>query len=115
VKRLNGAIALAVVLCLSGGSSSAAEIILTANVLRVHPLADGSIVLMMTADSSSCTNTSTPYKHYHVKVGQNNVTTDGLRAIQATAMTAFSTGYRLAVYFDDGTTFCYVNRVLLKE
>lgn len=104
-------------LCLGAIASvaSATEVNLFTHVLRVHPLADGSIVLMMTTDSPSCTSTATPNKHYTIKVGQNGVSADGLRAMQATAMTAVATGYRLTIYFDDATSFCYVNRILMRE
>ena len=115
MNRLAGVCFLVAWLCGAWQSASAAEVNHTAGVLRVHPLANGTIVLMLTSDSASCTSTATPYKHYNITVGQGGVTIDGLRAIHAAAMTAYATNARLTLYFDDATSSCYVTRAILRE
>jgi hypothetical protein len=86
----------------------------TSYLLQVHPLADGTVVLMFTSDSANCPSTASP-KQYRIAAGQNGVTADGLRAMQATALTAFATGTRLEIAFDNGSVNCYVNRALIRE
>ena len=77
-------------------------------VKSVYPLYDGSFVIILTNDTSTCPAT-TP-KYFYVTPGQNMVTVDGVKAMLATALTAYATGSSLALSFDDATTYCYVNR-----
>lgn len=92
----------------------AAEYLHAELLLRVHPLADGTVVLMFVSDNANCPSTASP-KEYRIALGQNGMTADGLRAIQATALTALATGARLEIAFDNGTSNCYVNRALIRE
>jgi len=92
----------------------AAEYLHASYLLRVHPLADGTLILMFVTDSTNCPSSASP-KEFRVALGQNGMTADGLRAIQATALTALATGARLEVAFDNGSANCYVNRALIRE
>jgi len=75
----------------------------------VYPLADGSFVLIFTQSGSNCHSLNSP-PYFYVTAGQNGVTADGVKAMLATALTAFSLGKTLAGAFDDSTPNCYVNR-----
>jgi len=75
----------------------------------VYPQADGSFVLGFVNDAGTCSNTNSP-KYFYVVAGQNGVTADGVKAMLATALTAFATGSSLSGAFDDATPACYINR-----
>jgi len=92
----------------------AAEVLHTAYVTRVYPQADGEIRLSFSSEHPNCTNTATP-KWYFIKVGQNGVTADGLRAMHATALTALAMERRLTIAFDDSLSGCYINRLQILE
>ena len=92
--------------------SGAAEISLNATITTVYPLSDGSVIITFSAQSPSCTNGSSPKYHY-ISVGYNGVTQPGLKNLFAVAMLAFSTGKVVAVYFDDSTPNCFINRIYL--
>lgn len=104
--RIAGTLAL-LLLC---GVAHAAEVWHTSTLKRIYPLANGSIVLQFDSESASCTATTNP-KYYNIVVGQNGVTTDGLRNMLAVALTAFSTGRSISIAFDDASPSCYVNRL----
>jgi hypothetical protein len=87
----------------------AATAYLQSTLTSVYPLSDGSFILNFTNDTSTCSSPNTP-KYFYVTAGQNGVTADGVKAMLATALTAFSLGKTLAIAFDDATTFCYINR-----
>lgn len=89
--------------------ASAAPAWIQSTVKFVYPLGDGSFVLGFVNDAGTCTSTNSP-KYFYVVAGQNGVTADGLKAMLATALTAFSTGSTLSASFDDATSSCYINR-----
>ncbi len=95
-------------LTITCSNSYAAYSSVQSTVKSVYPLSDGSFVVILTNDTSTCT-APTP-KYFYVTPGQNGVTLDGAKAMLATALTAFATGSSLALSFDDATTSCYVNR-----
>jgi hypothetical protein len=78
----------------------------------VYPMANGSFVVTLNTDPPNCTAPSSP-KYLWVAVGQNGVTAEGLKAMLATALAALAAGKQLQVAFDDSTTYCYVNRMLI--
>jgi hypothetical protein len=90
---------------------SAAERWQISTVKFVYPLANGDFVIGLDSDSSFCTSTSSPNKYYHVLVGQYGVTAEGSNKIYAAAMLALATRQTLSLAFDDGTAYCYVNRL----
>lgn len=97
-----------------GNSAIAAEVWHTAYLKYVYPQANGSVVLVFTADSASCTSPNNP-KYYSITVGQNSVTVDGLRAMHATALTAFAMERQVQFAFDNATANCYITRLLVLE
>jgi hypothetical protein len=96
-------------LALTCFNSYAAISSVQSTVKSVYPLSDGSFVIILTNDTSTCAAAAP--KYFFVTPGQNGVTLDGAKAMLATALTAFATGSSLALVFDDATTSCYVNRI----
>ncbi len=82
----------------------------TSTIRSVYPLSDGSVVLTFDSDSPNCSNASDP-DYYYIRVGQNGMTSDGLKLLYAAALTAFTTGSRVSINYDDATTGCYINRL----
>ena len=93
-------------------NSYAAASIVQSTVKSVYPQADGSFVIILANDTSTCTATSP--KYFYVMPGQNGMTVDGAKAMLATALTAFALGSSLELIFDDATTSCYVNRIVIQ-
>jgi hypothetical protein len=65
-------------------------------------------------DHASCTSAASP-DYYYITVGQNGVTADGLRAMHATALTAFAMERQVSIAFDNATANCYINRLIVLE
>ena len=103
-----------VMLSLGSLAANAAEVWHTAYLKNVYPQANGSVILVFTTDQASCTNTNSP-KYYSITVGQNSVTVDGLRAMHATALTAFAMERQVSIAFDNATANCYINRLIVLE
>ncbi len=76
----------------------------------VYPLGAGDFVLGFDTDSVQCPASGLP-KYMYVAVGQNGVTADGAKKMFAAALMAFALGKQLSFAFDDGTVFCYINRL----
>jgi len=95
-------------------TASAADVWLTATIAFVYPQADGSLTLAFNEDSPNCLNPSTP-KYYNVAAGQNGMTPDGVRNILSAALWALMNTNRVHVNFDDSTTKCYVNRLVVGD
>jgi hypothetical protein len=93
-------------------TASAAEVWLEATIAFVYPQADGSLTLAFNEDSPTCLNAASP-KYYNVAVGQNGITVDGVRNILSAALWALTNTNRVHVNFDDSTTKCYVNRLII--
>lgn len=91
-----------------------AEVWHTAYLQRVYPQADGKVLLAFTSDHAQCSYSSSP-KYHAITVGQNSVTADGLRAMQSAALMAFAMGRQVSIAFDDATSNCYVNRLIIRE
>lgn len=82
----------------------------TAQVARVYPLASGDFVLTFKAQSSFCKNLD---KYYYVSVGKNGVTQEGSEKMMSVALAAASMGKPLTVLFDDASSECSINRLLV--
>ncbi len=95
-------------------AANAAEVWHTAYLKRIYPTADGSVRLSFVTDHATCTNADNP-KVYYITVGQNGVTTDGLRAMHSTALTAFAMERQVSIAFDNATANCYINRLIVLE
>jgi hypothetical protein len=95
-------------------SLQAAEVWHTSTVQWVYPLSNGNFVIGFDTSSSACTNPNAP-KYMYVAVGQNGVDAEGAKKMYAAALTALAAGKTLTVAFDDATTACYVNRLLVNK
>jgi hypothetical protein len=93
--------------------SLAAQVWQSSTVKWIYPQNDGSFVIAFTVDSSTCTSISSP-KYYTVIAGQSGVNADAVKAMLSTALTAFATGSVLSINFDDATSNCFVNRMILQ-
>lgn len=103
---------LAILLCavLWVGQASAANVWHQSVITLIYPQPDGGVVLTFMSDSPTCTNASNP-KYYYIKVGENGVTTDGMKNMYALALTAATNGQTVNVVFDDSTSGCFINRM----
>jgi hypothetical protein len=99
-------------LTIACSNSYVAAALVQSTVKSVYPLSDGSFVIILTNDTSTCPGASP--KYFFVTPGQNSMTLDGAKAMLATALTAFAPGSSLALSFDDATTYCYVNRISMQ-
>ena len=101
-------------LMLTAVQSSAAETWHTSTIKFVHPLSNGDFVVAFDTDPATCTNANTP-KYLYVTVGQNGVTSAGSAKLYAAVMTALTTRQTVTVNFDDATSGCYVNRLVVRD
>jgi hypothetical protein len=86
----------------------------TSTLSKVYPLQDGSVVLIFAADSPNCPAAG-PGKYHYIAVGSNGVTSDGLKAMLATSLTAFAAGRQVTINFSDSSpTACYINRLFIQ-
>jgi len=84
----------------------------TATVKSVRQLADGRFVLQFDTDHLSCLNTSSP-KFYYLGAGFNGMTAEAAKNAYALALMAYALEQRLQIAFDDTSSGCYINSVLL--
>ena len=91
----------------------AADVWLHSKIARVYTLSGGGFVLQFEDDAPACTNANSP-KYFYVSVGNNGVTQEGMQNLLASALTAASTGVNVSVYFDDSTTSCFINRIIVR-
>lgn len=94
----------------ASSASFAATQYFQGSVQSVYPQGDGSFILTFTQNSPACSSQSNP-QYFSVAAGQFGVTSDGVKAMLATALTAFATGRSLSFAFDDSTSNCYINRL----
>jgi hypothetical protein len=102
------------VLMLTAVQSLAAERWHTSTIKFVHPLSNGDFVFAFDTDPATCTNANAP-KYLYVTVGQNGMTSAGSVKLYAAVMTALTTRQTVTVNFDDATTGCYVNRLVVNN
>lgn len=96
------------------GAAGAAESWYQDYVRYVYPLSNGDFVITFATSPAACTHPGNP-KYFHVQVGHNGVTSDGAKAMLATALTSFVTGRKLSVAFNDASSSCDVNRLLVSD
>jgi hypothetical protein len=99
---------------LSASAVANAESWLTSTIKRVYPLGDGSFVLIMTIDAADCAGTP-GNKYHYVRPGVYGVTSDGVRAMLATALTAFASGKTVSIAFDQSSSSCDINRLTVNQ
>ena len=103
---------LAILLMLFSLKNFAAGVWHTSTVDSVYLFAPGSLAVNFNTDSSSCPNTSSP-KNYYVTVGQNGVTQEAQNKMYSALIAAGMAGKDVKIYFEDSSTGCYINRVLV--
>jgi hypothetical protein len=95
--------------------ANAAETFHTDYIRFIYPLSNGNFVIGMVVSPPTCTGASSPSKYLHVIVGEQGVTSDGAKAMLASALTALSMGQRVSVVFEDSTSTCSVNRLIINS
>jgi hypothetical protein len=78
----------------------------------LYPQADGSFVLVFDTNAPACTAVGADKYHY-VLPSQNGMTVEGAKKLYAAAMMAMAMDKTVQVAFDDSTSNCYVNRLLV--
>ena len=94
------------------GMAQAGESWASSNVKTVYPVSNGNFVITFVDSPPGCTNANNP-KYLYVAVGHNGVTADGVKAMLSTALAAFLSGKRIQAAFEDSTSECYINRLLI--
>ena len=100
----------AAVFALWATTPTQAAVFHTANVASINALTNGGFILTLGADSSSCTNGSTP-KQYFAMPGQNNMTVEGAAMNYANSLFAMQTGRPVTLFFDDASALCYIGNI----
>jgi len=90
----------------------AAESWLISTLRAVYPQADGTFVITFDTNAADCTNTATN-KYHSVVPGQNGMTDEGAKKLYAAALAALAADKTVQVAFDNATSNCYVNRLLV--
>ena len=114
LRRIGASTGVAIVMAAIGAPASATNLYVQDKVRNVYPLGDGSFVITFVNPQTSCPSGSAP-QYFYVTPGQNGVNADGAKSMLATALTAFATGTRITLVFDNATSYCYVNRLSLGD
>lgn len=69
---------------------------------------------MLSAESEYCTNSANP-KYYLVGDGYNGVNAEGAKKLYAAAMISIAMGRQVSILFDDGTSDCAINRMIVRD
>lgn len=78
----------------------------------VYPLGDGSIVLIFTTRNAACTNNGNNDPYFYVRAGVNGMTSDGVKAVLATALTAAALNRPVSYVWDSSNqSLCPINRM----
>lgn len=101
-------------LLLANHSASATDRWHTAQIRWLYPLADGSFHLVLSVESEYCTSAAIP-KYYHVGQGYNGVNAEAEKKLYAAAMMAVATGRQVSILFDDSTSDCAINRMIVRD
>lgn len=80
-------------------------------VYALSPLANGDFIVQFNVQSPQCSSPAAPYKYMYVVVGQNGMTIEGAKKMYAAVLSAWALGKLVTLAFDDGTTYCYINRM----
>jgi len=105
-------VAIALLLLSALSPAQAATVWYQGPVQFVYPLNDGSFIIGI-PNVAVCTSSGSN-SHLYVTPGANGVTLDGTKSMLATVLTAFSLGRTIEVAYDDSSSSCYVNRLLIQ-
>ncbi|MEW5251045.1 response regulator receiver protein [Microbulbifer discodermiae] len=92
--------------------ATAEEVVFTSQVTRVYPFGNGTFVITLQESSPSCTRTD---NYYHVKVGENGVTQEGLQLMFSAALAGLASGKNVSIFFDSSSSNCYINRLSINR
>lgn len=73
----------------------------------IYPVSDGSFIITFKGETPNC---SDPSNYHYVKAGENGMTAEGVKVLLSVALSAATTGRKLAVNFDETSPICAVNR-----
>ena len=94
----------------------AAKVGHSSTITNLYPLYNGSVVLYLKDSNPSCKNAAGTVKRtFYLAVDQVGVTESGFKNIYSAALTAFTTGKRVWIYFDDSTGACYIDRIYVYQ
>lgn len=83
----------------------------TSTIKYVYPFSNGNFVLVFDVPPPACTNSN---EYVYVRNGQHGVSSEGLERMYAASLTAAAQGQRLAVYFDETSAYCDINRMMIR-
>jgi len=98
---------------LISSGAMAADVWHTSTIKTIYPNGNGSWIITLDSDSSSCGNTENP-KRYAVATSQNGVTDDGNKKMYAAALMAKAMESTVTIIFSDSTTDCLINRLIVQ-
>ena len=105
---------IAVTILVSTASAQASTVWYQGSVQLVYPMNDGSFAIGVPTILPVCSGTGQNGVYLYVMPEQNSVTADGAKNMLATVLTAFALGRSISVAYDDSTTNCYANRLLIQ-
>ena len=83
-------------------------------VQQIYPLSDGSFEIGTSSVLPTCAGNGNGGVYLNVAPGENSMTASGVQNMLATLLTTFALGRSIQIAYDDGTTSCYVNRLLMQ-
>ena len=108
--KSTGIFLFALLMILRSGSVLATPVWFTSTIKTVYPQGNGDYVLIFNDPSPSCSHAG----GYHlIAPSQNGMSEAGSNKMYALAVTAAALGKTLTINFDDSSSNCYVNRLLV--
>jgi hypothetical protein len=86
----------------------------TGKLALLYPMADGSVALGFTGTAAPVCGTAGSVVYMYLAAGQNGVTADGFKNIYSTVLLAFASEKTVDVNYSNGSSYCYVNRLLIR-
>lgn len=81
---------------------------------QIYPMNDGSFEIATTSTLATCAGNGNGGVYLSVVPGESSVNASGAENMLATLLTAFALGRSVQIAYDDGTSSCYVNRLLMQ-
>jgi hypothetical protein len=89
---------------LLSGTADASEQWVVDNIRSVYPLGNGSFVITFINPQPTCVSGGSP-QYFYVSPGENGTNSDGVKAMLATALTAFAMGKKIRLSYESATDF----------
>lgn len=104
---------IALIACLVASRGAlAAESWHTSTINKVYPQANGTFIVVFDTNAADCLNTN-PQKFHYVAPAQSGVTDEGAKMIYAAALLALAMDKTVQVAFDNATSSCLINRMVV--